>query len=71
MLFLQGTRDPFALPGELEPVAERIGTNAVVERIEGGNHMFEVAGRKRPQEKIGAALAAPVLAFMREHAPAG
>ena len=69
MLFLQGTRDPFALPGELEPVAEKIGANAVVERIEGGNHMFEVAGNKRPQDVIGASLAAPVVAFMRGHTP--
>jgi len=67
MLFLQGTRDPFALPGELEPVAEKIGSNAVVERIEGGNHMFEVAGNKRPQDVIGASLASPVLEFMRSH----
>ncbi len=67
MLFLQGTRDPFALPGELEPVAERIGRAAVVERVEGGNHMFEVRGSKRPQDRIGASLAAPVLEFLREH----
>ncbi|MBO0909661.1 alpha/beta family hydrolase [Arthrobacter sunyaminii] len=67
MLFLQGTRDPFALPGELEPVAERIGQSAVVERIDGGNHMFEVRGNKRAQEQIGASLAAPVLDFMRGH----
>ena len=67
MLFLQGTRDPFALPGELEPVAERVGANAVVERIEGGNHMFEVAGNKRPQDVVGASLAAPVLEFLRAH----
>jgi len=65
MLFLQGTRDPFALPGELEPIAERIGPNAVVERIEGANHMFEVRGQKRSQSDIGASLAGPVLEFMR------
>ena len=66
MLFLQGTRDPFALPGELEPVAERIGPTAVVQRIEGGNHMFEVRGNKRSPEVIGTELAAPVLAFLRQ-----
>lgn len=64
MLFLQGTRDPFALPGELEPVAERVGPNAVVQRIEGGNHSFEVRGNKRPPEQIGGELAGPVLAFV-------
>lgn len=67
MLFLQGTRDPFALPGELEPIVGRIGANAAVERLDGANHMFEVRGQKRSQEEIGASLAAPVLAFMREH----
>lgn len=71
MLFLQGTRDPFALPGELEPVAERIGHGAVVERIDGGNHMFEVRGNKRPQQQIGASLAAPVLDFMRRRSSSG
>ena len=65
MLFLQGTRDPFALPGELEPVAERIGANARLDRVEGGNHSFEIRGNKRPPEVIGAALAEPVLRFIR------
>ena len=64
MLFLQGTRDPFALPGELDPVAERIGPNARISWIDGGNHSFEVRGNKRPPEVIGAGLAAEVLAFV-------
>ncbi|MBP3035452.1 dienelactone hydrolase [Arthrobacter sp. zg-ZUI100] len=63
MLFLQGTRDPFALPGELEPVAERIGPNAVVQWIDGGNHSFEVRGNKRAPEVVGAGMAKPVLEF--------
>ncbi|WP_442864199.1 alpha/beta hydrolase family protein [Arthrobacter sp. ATA002] len=45
MLFLQGTRDPFALPGELEPVAERIGPNARIQWIDGGNHSLKSAAR--------------------------
>ncbi|KAD3633248.1 dienelactone hydrolase [Arthrobacter yangruifuii] len=65
MLFLQGTRDPFALPGELEPVAERIGPNAHVQRVEGGNHSFEIRGQKRTPDAIGAGLAEPVLRFIR------
>lgn len=68
MLFLQGTRDTFALPGELEPVAERIGMNAVVQRIDGGNHSFEIRGQKRPPEQIGAHLAEPVLEFIGSEA---
>ncbi|MFJ7750134.1 alpha/beta family hydrolase [Arthrobacter sp. NPDC097144] len=65
MLFLQGTRDPFALPGELEPVAERIGSNARVERIEGANHMFEVRGNKRAPDVVGAGLADRVLDYVK------
>lgn len=61
MLFLQGTRDPFALPGELEPVTERIGPNARIAWIEGGNHSFEVRGNKRAPEVIGAGIAQLVL----------
>ena len=65
MLFLQGTRDPFALPGELEPVAERIGPNAVVQWIDGGNHSFDVRGSKRPPEIIGAGIALHIMRFVR------
>ncbi|MDK1361709.1 dienelactone hydrolase [Arthrobacter sp. zg-Y1219] len=65
MLFLQGTRDTFALPGELEPVAERIGPNARIEWIDGGNHSFEVRGNKRAPEVIGAGMAAYVSEFIR------
>lgn len=65
MLFLQGTRDPFALPGELEPVAERIGPNARVERVEGANHMFEVRGNKRSPDVVGAGLADRVLDYLK------
>jgi predicted alpha/beta-hydrolase family hydrolase len=64
MLFLQGTRDPFAQPGELEPVAERIGSNAVIEWFEGGDHSFHVARSKRSPEDDGASLAGTVAEFL-------
>src|SRR3954454_9433523 len=38
MLFLQGTRDPFATPELLEAVAARVGPNAAVQWREGGDH---------------------------------
>ncbi|MGJ9404206.1 alpha/beta hydrolase family protein [Arthrobacter sp. KK5.5] len=68
MLFLQGTRDTFAQPEELDPVAERIGANATVEWTEGGDHSFVVRGNKRTQEDIGASLAKPVMRFMAARA---
>ncbi|GAB5079171.1 alpha/beta hydrolase family protein [Arthrobacter sp. AD-310] len=65
MLFLQGTRDTFATPGILNGVVSRIGPSAVLQWIEGGDHSFAVAGRKRPAGEIGAELAAPVADFIR------
>lgn len=68
MLFLQGRNDPFAIPNEqLDEVAERVGSNAVVEWIEGGNHSFEVKGAKRPAAEIGAGLAVPTAEFVLAH----
>ncbi len=64
MLFLQGTRDPFALPGELEPVVERIGAHAVLKWFEGGDHSFKVARSKRRPEQDGALLAEAVTEFV-------
>lgn len=65
MLFLQGTRDPFATPELLEAVVARIGPSATLEWREGGSHTFDVAGRKRPPEEVGASLAGAVAAFLK------
>lgn len=69
MLFLQGTRDPFATPELLESVVARIGPSATLEWREGGGHTFDVAGNKRSAEEVGASLAAPAAAFIAAHAP--
>ena len=65
MLFLQGTRDPFATPELLESVVTRIGPSATLEWREGGGHTFDVAGLKRTPEEVGASLAPAVAAFMK------
>lgn len=65
MLFLQGTRDPFSGPDELTPVVARIGTTAMVQWIDGGNHSFEIRGTKRPPAEVGASLAPAVAGFVR------
>jgi predicted alpha/beta-hydrolase family hydrolase len=65
MLFLQGTRDTFATPDLLEGVVSRIGPTAVLDWIDGGDHSFAVAGRKRDAAEIGASLAPRVAEFMR------
>lgn len=67
MLFLQGTRDTFGTPNILADVVARIGPNAVLQWVEGGDHSFAVAGKKRPADEVGASLAAPVAAFIAAH----
>ena len=64
MLFLQGTRDTFATQPLLEDVVARIGSTAVLQWVDGGDHSFAVAGAKRPADEIGASLAAPVAGFI-------
>lgn len=44
MLFLQGTRDPFATPSLLHATVDRL-PNAQLIEIEGGDHSFRVRGR--------------------------
>lgn len=65
MLFLQGSRDTFATRELLEGVVSRIGASAVLQWIEGGDHSFAVAGKKRDAAEIGASLAPTVEEFMR------
>ncbi len=45
MLFLQGTRDAFARLDLLEPVCERLGPEATLYVVEGGDHSFNVMKR--------------------------
>ena len=61
MLFLQGTRDPFAQPDLLRAVLDRLGARAEYAPVDGGDHAFRVAGGERDAKRIGAALA-PVAA---------
>jgi predicted alpha/beta-hydrolase family hydrolase len=44
MLFLQGTRDPFATPVLLHQTVQALSAAHLVE-IEGGDHSFKVKGR--------------------------
>ena len=42
MLFLQGTRDGLADLSYLEPVVEKLGSQATLHQVEGGDHSFAV-----------------------------
>jgi hypothetical protein len=65
MLFLQGTRDPFARSELLAGVLERLGARATLVQIEGGDHSFNVAGVKAEARDIGAGLAEHAGPFVR------
>jgi predicted alpha/beta-hydrolase family hydrolase len=69
MLFLQGSRDTFATPEILADVVSRIGPHAVLQWVDGGDHSFAVAGNKRPATEVGASLAQPMDAFIRDNSP--
>lgn len=64
MLFLQGTKDPFATPQLLEDVVGKLGARATLHWIEGGDHSFKTAYSGRTVEQDGAQLAEPVLRFI-------
>ncbi len=64
MLFLQGTRDPFAREEKLAPVVARLGARATLQALEGGDHSFRVKGERRDDREIGASLAPFALAFI-------
>lgn len=70
MLFLQGTSDPFARPELLGPIVDRLGKRASLESIEGGDHSFNVRGRKVDARDVGASIAALAAPFVRRVAGA-
>jgi len=45
MLFIQGSRDTFGMPGELKPVFERMTPVPTLHIVDGGDHSFNVPGR--------------------------
>ena len=65
MLFLHGTKDPFAEPKELATVIRRLGDRATLVDFEGAGHSFE-RSRKADARVVGASLAPHVAVFVRE-----
>jgi uncharacterized protein len=70
MLFLHGTRDPFAQPELLAKVLEGLGKRADHVPIEGGDHSFNVRGVKADAREVGAGLAEDAGPFVRKVAGA-
>ena len=66
MLFLQGTKDPFADAEVLASVLARLGGRARLVPFDGAGHSFE-RSRKDDPRLNGATLAPHAAAFIREH----
>jgi len=64
-LFVEGTNDPFIDPHDQLEEAVASCRAAEIAWIDGGGHSFEVKGRKRPADEIGAGLAPLVAGWMR------
>jgi predicted alpha/beta-hydrolase family hydrolase len=65
MLFLQGTKDPFATPAVLAKVVRKLGDRATLEPVEGGGHSFKVGGAKADDREIAMALAETASPFVK------
>jgi predicted alpha/beta-hydrolase family hydrolase len=65
-LYVEGTNDPFVDPHAQLEDAVAACQDATLRWIEGGGHSFEVKGRKRPPEAVGADLAPLVAEWIRE-----
>jgi uncharacterized protein len=64
MLFLQGSRDPFARTDLLAQTVAGLGQRATLVEVEGGDHSFRVPGGTRDSAAIGAGLAPQVARFV-------
>lgn len=67
-LYVEGTNDPFVDPHSQLEEAVASCRDATLTWIEGGGHSFEVKGRKRPADEIGAELAPLVAEWIRSRA---
>lgn len=68
MLFLQGTKDPFARPDLLEKTIRKLGDRATLHPIEGGDHSFRVRGTPKDDNGTGRTLAQIAARFVTSHA---
>ena len=69
MLFLQGTRDDFAGLDLLRPIVKKLGKDATLHVVEGGDHSYKVLKRSgRTEADVMNELADTITAWTGEHA---
>jgi uncharacterized protein len=66
MLFIQGTQDALARFDLIEGLVGRLGSQARLHAVEGGDHSFRVRGAKRPDSEIGRDLGGVAAGFIRD-----
>lgn len=64
-LFVSGTNDPFVDPHDQLEDAVATCRDATIAWIEDAGHSFDIKGRKRPADEVGAGLAPVVAEFLR------
>lgn len=64
-LFVEGSNDPFIDPHDQFERAVASCQDAETVWIDGGGHSFEIKGRKRPADEVGAGIAPLVVEWMR------
>ncbi|KWR70664.1 dienelactone hydrolase [Arthrobacter sp. W1] len=67
LLFLEGTRDPFANQQLMQQVVTKLGPTAQVQWFDGGNHSFKVARSGRSVAGDGASLTEATANFIFQH----
>ncbi|MFG6476335.1 alpha/beta family hydrolase [Microbacterium sp. P06] len=70
-LFVSGTNDPFVDPHAQLEQAVASCPDAALRWVEGGGHSFEVKGRKRPADEVGAGIAPLIVEFLRHRSADG
>jgi hypothetical protein len=65
MLFVQGSRDAFGTPSELEPVVGKLTPRPVLHVVAGGDHSFKVPGRStETQQDVFADIQRRIVSWM-------
>ena len=65
MLFVQGSRDTFGTPSELQPVMVTLDGHASLHVVKGGDHSFKVAKGARPLDEVDLEVQRAVVKFLR------
>jgi predicted alpha/beta-hydrolase family hydrolase len=65
MLFVQGSRDVFGTPAELEPVLATLDGRASLHVVEGGDHSLKVSSAARRQAEVSLDVQRAIVKWIR------